>query len=186
MDDEKVSILLPVPAGEGDDDPCQATLHSIASQSYPSTLIEICQVQYVEDAPEGRTSALNAARDNASGAYLVHTSPGTTWDPTKIERQVLRLEEDGTRHATAHEMRAAPIGTAYHGLYAAPQTRSSRGEPDSTPLGIRKPDAPRGQSRKPGRLSVCGGGFLGTRGSPRLEGYGGGSGFRVWEGSEPP
>jgi hypothetical protein len=105
VDDEKVSILLPVPAGESDGDPCQATLHSIASQSYPSTLIEICRVQYVDDAPEGRTSALNAARDNASGAYIVQTAPGTTWDPTKIEKQVLRLQEDPTRHATAHEVR---------------------------------------------------------------------------------
>lgn len=105
VDDEKVSILLPVPANEADGDPCQATLHSIASQSYPSTLIEICRVQFVDDAPEGRTSALNAARENASGTYLVQTTPGTTWDPTKIEKQVARLEEDPTRHATAHDVR---------------------------------------------------------------------------------
>lgn len=105
LDDQKVSVLLTVPASEADADPCQATLHSIASQSYPSTLIEICRVQYVDDAPEGRTSALNAARDNASGAYHLQTAPGTTWDPTKIERQVQRLQEDPSLHATAHEVR---------------------------------------------------------------------------------
>lgn len=106
MDADKVSVLLAVPAGEVDDLPTRETMQSIASQSYPASLIETLQVQFVPETPGGRTAALNAARDQAKGEFLCYTEPGVTWDPSKVEQQVLRMREGvsetaGSAHRTS-------------------------------------------------------------------------------------
>lgn len=102
---------MAVPAEDADSVAVHSTNQSVASQSYPASLIEICQVQYVSEEAGGRTSALNAAKENATGRYLIQTEPGTTWDPTKIEKQVLRLEEKVSRHGTAHPIQIrTPLG----------------------------------------------------------------------------
>ncbi len=95
MDQDKVSVLLAVPSDQIEDTSTRETMHSIASQSYPASLIETLQVQFVTATPGGRTAALNAARDQAKGEFLIHTEPGVIWDPSKIERQVLRIREGG-------------------------------------------------------------------------------------------
>ena len=95
MDQDKVSVLLAVPSDQVEDLPTRETIQSIASQSYPASLIETLQVQFVPQTPGGRTAALNAARDQAKGEFLIYTEPGVTWDPSKVERQVLRLREGG-------------------------------------------------------------------------------------------
>ncbi|HAA77550.1 TPA: hypothetical protein DCE37_20755 [Candidatus Latescibacteria bacterium] len=95
MDQDKVSVLLAVPADDLETSSVRETMQSIASQSYPASLVETLQVQYMPNIPGGRTAALNAARDQAKGEFLVHTEQGVTWDPSKIEKQVLRLREGG-------------------------------------------------------------------------------------------
>ena len=93
MDQDKVSVLLAVPSGQVEELSTRDAVQSIASQSYPASLIETLQIQYVPQTPGGRTAALNAARDQAKGEFLVYTESGVTWDPAKIERQVLRMRE---------------------------------------------------------------------------------------------
>jgi hypothetical protein len=95
MDQDKVSVLLAVPADQVEAPATHETMQSIASQSYPASLMETLQVQFIAETPGGMTAAINAARDQAKGEFLVHTTPGVTWDPSKIERQVLRLREGG-------------------------------------------------------------------------------------------
>lgn len=95
MDQDKVSVLLAVPSDQVEDLPARETMQSIASQSYPASLIETLRVQYVTATSGGRTAALNAARDQVKGEFLIHTEPGVTWDPSKIEHQVLRIREGG-------------------------------------------------------------------------------------------
>ncbi|HCK10271.1 MAG TPA: hypothetical protein DHW45_10385 [Candidatus Latescibacteria bacterium] len=106
MDQDKVSVLLVVPADKVEAPATKEAMQSVASQSYPASLIETLQVQYIPETPGGRTAALNAARDQAKGEFLVHTEPGVTWDPSKIERQVLRLREgsDDAGVGSAHRM----------------------------------------------------------------------------------
>ena len=106
MDQDKVSVLLVVPADKVEAPATKEAMQSVASQSYPASLIETLQVQYIPEPPGGRTAALNAARDQAKGEFLVHTEPGVTWDPSKIERQVLRLREgsDDAGVGSAHRM----------------------------------------------------------------------------------
>jgi len=100
-DEGKVSVLLAVASGEAESPAFQETLRSIASQTYPSSMIEVVQVQYVPSAPGGRTSALNAARESATGFYLAHADSGVSWDASKLERQVEGLRASG-RQASAH------------------------------------------------------------------------------------
>lgn len=95
MDQDKVSVLLAVPTDQVEGLATRETIQSIQAQSYPVSLIETLQVQYIPETPGGRTAALNAARDQVKGEFLVHTEPGVTWDPSKLERQVLRLREGG-------------------------------------------------------------------------------------------
>lgn len=95
MDQDKVSVLLAVPLDQVEELSTRDAVQSIASQSYPASLIETLQIQYVPQTPGGRTAALNAARDQAKGEFLVYTESGVIWDPAKIERQVLRMREGG-------------------------------------------------------------------------------------------
>jgi hypothetical protein len=95
MDQDKVSVLLAVPSGQVEEPSTREAVQSIASQNYPASLIETLQIQYVPQTPGGRTAALNAARDQAKGEFLVYTESGVTWDPAKIETQVLRMREGG-------------------------------------------------------------------------------------------
>ena len=106
MDQDKVSVLLAIPADQVEAMSTRETVQSVASQSYPTSLIEMLQVQYMPQTPGGRTAALNAARDQVKGEFLIHTEAGVTWDPCKIERQVLRIREGGedAGAGSAHRM----------------------------------------------------------------------------------
>lgn len=103
---EKVSILLALPVNTVEDTAVQETLRSIASQTYPASLIEVMQIQYAPDAPGAHTSALNAARDEATGAFVIHVSPGVVWDANKVEQQVQRLQQNPSAGACVHRMTA--------------------------------------------------------------------------------
>ncbi len=89
---EKVSVLFAVPAGNAYVQLTEATRQSIVSQTYPQTLLEVIEVQYAASAPGGQSAAFNAAREVATGAYIVHAEPGIVWDNHKIERQVTQLQ----------------------------------------------------------------------------------------------
>jgi len=112
MDQDKVSVLLAVPTDRMEDPATRETMQSIVSQSYPASLIETLQVQFVTATPGGRTAAINAARDQAKGEFLVHTEPGVIWDPSKVERQVLRLREgsDAAGVGSAHRVSVRDAG----------------------------------------------------------------------------
>lgn len=103
---EKVSVLFVLPVGSTADAAVQETLRGISSQTYPSALIEVIQVQYVPAEPGAHTSALNAAREEASGAFVVHAEPGVVWDGNKLEQQVRRLKASPSAGACVHRMTA--------------------------------------------------------------------------------
>ncbi len=103
---EKVSVLFVLPVGSTEDAAVQETLRGISSQTYPSSLIEVIRVQYVPAEPGARTSALNAAREGASGAFVVHAEPGVVWDGNKLEQQVRRLKASPSAGACVHRMTA--------------------------------------------------------------------------------
>ena len=107
---EKVSVLFTLPAGSGEDYRAQETLRGISSQTYPSALIEVIEVQYVPVAPGAHTSALNAAWESATGEFVAHADPGVVWDGTKVERQVRRLQDDPSLAACAHWMTVRASG----------------------------------------------------------------------------
>lgn len=101
---ERVSILFVVPSKAVDAPPVQETLRSISAQTYPSSLIEVVQVRYVPGEPGAHTSALNAAREGAGGAFVVHAEPGVVWDANKVERQVEQLRANPSAGAAVHRM----------------------------------------------------------------------------------
>ena len=89
---EKVSILFPIPTDKKDAPLVAMTRQGIETQSYPTTLTEIIEVQYVSTAPGAHAAALNAAKEAATGTYVVHSALGVQWDTSKLERQVAHLE----------------------------------------------------------------------------------------------
>ena len=101
---EKVSVLFVLPAGSAEEAAVQETLQGFASQTYPSSLIEVIQVQYVPSDPVAHTSALNAALEGATGAFVIHVEPGVIWDGNKVEMQVQRLQADPAAGASVHRM----------------------------------------------------------------------------------
>ncbi|MBT4136607.1 MAG: hypothetical protein HOE48_01770, partial [Candidatus Latescibacteria bacterium] len=48
--------------------------------------------------------ALNAAKESATGAYIVHTALGGQWDTSKLERQVFHLEDHPTYASSTHHL----------------------------------------------------------------------------------
>jgi len=103
---EKVSVLLALPVNTVEDTAVQDTLRGIASQTYPASLIEIMQIQYAPDVPGAYTSALNAARDEATGAFIIPVSPGVIWDANKVAQQVQRLQPNPAAGVCVHRMTA--------------------------------------------------------------------------------
>lgn len=101
---EKVSVLFALPSGSADTAAVQEALRGISAQTYPSSLIEVVQVQYASGVPGGQTSALNAARESASGTFVVQTEPGVVWDGNKLERQVSQLQSRPSAGACVHRM----------------------------------------------------------------------------------
>lgn len=89
---EKVSVFFAVPAGGMDAHLIETARQGIAAQTYPQSLIEVVEIHYAASAPGGCASALNAAREVATGAYVVHAEPGVLWDRYKVERQVAHLQ----------------------------------------------------------------------------------------------
>jgi hypothetical protein len=89
---EKVSILFPIPIDKKYAPLVAMTRQGIETQTYPTTLTEIIEIQYVPSAPGAHASALNAAKEAATGAYIVHSALGVQWDTSKLERQVSHLE----------------------------------------------------------------------------------------------
>ncbi len=89
---EKVSILFPIPINKKDAPLVAMTRQGIETQTYPTTLTEIIEIQYVPTAPGAHASALNAAKEAATGTYIVHSALGVQWDTSKLERQVSHLE----------------------------------------------------------------------------------------------
>ncbi len=122
---EKVSVLFAVPTN-GNADVIDTTRRSIVSQTYPQSLLEISEVQYVASAPGGHAAAINAARESATGLFVVQAEPGVIWDHHKLERQVSFLEE----HA---HLAGAPLGEGRggggrrHRLGRAPDRGRERG-----------------------------------------------------------
>ena len=112
----KASVYFVLPAGTEGGPAAQETLRGIASQTYPASLIELIQVQYVPGEPGAHTSALNAAREGATGDCVVPVEPGVVWDATKLERQVLRLGEDSSAGACVHRMTARESSGVSHSL----------------------------------------------------------------------
>lgn len=103
---EKVSVLFVLPAGSDEGAAVEETQRGVGSQTYPSSLIEVIQVQYVPTAPGAHASALNAAREGTTGAFVVHAEPGVVWDGNKIERQVERLQANRSVAGCVHRMTA--------------------------------------------------------------------------------
>ncbi len=101
---ENVSVLLVIPSGSENSAAVQEALRGISSQTYPSSLIDVTQLQYVPSAPGAHTSALNATREGATGEFVVQAEPGVVWDGNKIERQVSHLQSKPHLGATVHRM----------------------------------------------------------------------------------
>lgn len=99
---EKVSVLLPIPIDQKNSSLIAMTRQGIETQSYPTTLTEIIEIQYVSTAPGAHAAALNAAKEAATGTYLAHTAPGVQWDTSKLERQVYHLESQAEPTGCAH------------------------------------------------------------------------------------
>jgi len=100
---EKVSVLLAVPVGE-DTALIENTRNSIDAQTYPQALIEVVQVEYVATVPVARVSALNAARETASGTFVIQAGLGEVWDGHKVERQVDLLQISTEASGCVHPM----------------------------------------------------------------------------------
>jgi hypothetical protein len=107
---EHVSILLVSPADSDGDPAVQESLRSIAAQSYPSSQRTLVHIHYVTDEPVARTSALSAARESASGDYVIHAHPGVVWDGNKLERQVEHLRNNPADAACAHAVTVRDTG----------------------------------------------------------------------------
>jgi len=112
---ETVSILFAVPVDQVDSLRASETLRSIQSQTFPESLLEVHKVQYVPNAPEAHTSALNAAREIARASssasddgYMIYAEPGLLWEPGKIERQVLALQDHPGSGGCVHPMSVRP------------------------------------------------------------------------------
>lgn len=101
---EKVSILFPIPIDQKDTNLVAMTRQGIETQTYPTTLTEVIEVQYVASAPGSLASAINAAKESATGAYIVHTALGVQWDTSKLERQVFHLEDHPTYASSTHHL----------------------------------------------------------------------------------
>ncbi len=101
---EKVSILLVMPSGSGQSTEAQETLQGISAQTYPTELTEVIKVEYMPFEPGANTSALNAAREQATGSYVVHAHLGVVWDGNKIEQQVISLQANPSASACVHCM----------------------------------------------------------------------------------
>jgi len=100
---EKVSVLLAVPVA-GDTALIENTRNSIDAQTYPQALIEVIQVDYVSTAPGARVSALNAARETASGTYVIQADLGEVLDGHKVELQVDLLQTYDEAAGCVHQM----------------------------------------------------------------------------------
>ena len=101
---EKVSILFPIPVDQKNSKLAAMTRQGIDTQTYPTTLTEIIEIQYVSTAPGAHASALNAAKEAATGTYVVHTALGVQWDTSKLERQVRNLEENPDAISSVHHL----------------------------------------------------------------------------------
>lgn len=99
---EKVSILFPIPTDTKDTLPLQMARQGIEIQSYPTTLTEIIEIQYVSSAPGSHAAALNAAKEAATGTYIAHCAMGVQWDSSKLERQVAHLEANPDATTSIH------------------------------------------------------------------------------------
>ncbi len=93
-----------MPSGSENSAAVQEVLRGISAQTYPSSLIDVTQVQYVPSAPSAHTSALNASREDATGEYVVQAEPGVVWDGNKLERQVARLQANPDLGAVVHRI----------------------------------------------------------------------------------
>lgn len=100
---EKVSVLLAVPVG-GDSVRAENTRNSIDAQTYPQALVEVVSVDYVATVPGARVSALNAARETASGTFVIQADLGEVWDGHKVERQVDVLQTSAEAFGCVHQM----------------------------------------------------------------------------------
>lgn len=113
---EKVSVFFAVPVGGPEAHLIDMTRQGIAAQTYPQSLIEVIEIHYAPSAPGGHASALNAAREVATGAYVVYAEPGVLWDRYKLERQIAHLQAQPDVLGCVHGMtrrdahgRSAPL-----------------------------------------------------------------------------
>jgi len=100
---EKISVLLAV-AVDADPALIDFTRQSIEAQTYPQALIDFVKIEYVSTAPGARVSALNAAREAATGTYVVAADLGEVWDGHKLERQVAHLYRLKDALCCVHQM----------------------------------------------------------------------------------
>lgn len=101
---ENVSILFVFPSGSDGELAIEKTQQSVGSQTYPSPFIQVIKVQYVSSSPGAQSAALNAAREEATGRFVVQAEPGLAWDGNKIERQVERMQSKPSAAACVHWM----------------------------------------------------------------------------------
>ena len=101
---EKVSILFPIPIDKKDSHLVAMTRQGIETQTYPITLTEVIEIQYVSSAPGAYAAAINAAKEAATGSYIVHTSLGVQWDTSKLERQVAHIESHPDLPSSVHHL----------------------------------------------------------------------------------
>jgi hypothetical protein len=101
---EKVSILFPIPINTKDSHLIAMTRQGIDTQTYPTTLTEVIEIQYVPTAPGAHAAALNAAKEAATGTYIVQTALGVQWDTSKLERQVLHMEAYPDSAGSVHHL----------------------------------------------------------------------------------
>ena len=101
---EKVSVLFAIPVGGVDDAAIEETQRAIDAQSYPQALIEVVRIEYVSQALGAHAAALNAAREGATGEWIVHVEPGVVWDSNKLERQIRQVRADPSLDGCVHQM----------------------------------------------------------------------------------
>ena len=101
---EKVSVLFVIPAVGVDASIIEETRRGILAQTYPQSLIEVVQVQYMPSAPGGHAAALNAAREGVTGEFVVALEPGVLWGGHKIERQIEQLQAHPNQEGSVHQM----------------------------------------------------------------------------------
>lgn len=101
---EKVSILFPIPTDKKDSNLVSMTRQGIETQSYPITLTEVIEIQYVSSAPGAYAAAINAAKEAATGSYIAHTALGVQWDTSKLERQVSHIESHAELPSSVHHL----------------------------------------------------------------------------------